>query len=234
MGKLFSTRQLLNRYPWLDKMRMDALGWICNHGSSFYDHSYRWFTLIAPGARRRIEVERKPFIIALYHGRMVGTLNLRPRERMTILISESRDGEMIARGCLGMGFSVARGSPAKGAVKGTLALLSAAESGNNLVFMVDGPRGPIFSVKPGIVRLASMSGLPIVPWVTSTRHSWVMGSWDRFFAPCWGTPIISILGEPIHVPADAGDDEIENYRLELATAMEKMRAATDTVWPLTR
>lgn len=232
MARLFSTRQLFLRYPALDKLRMDFLGWVCHYGSSFFGNSYRWFTLISPEAKRLLEDEKRQVLIALYHGRMVGTLDLRPRDRMTILISESRDGEMIARGCLGMGFSVARGSPAKGAVKGARAMLSAADEGNNLVFMVDGPRGPLWSIKPSLLRLAAVSGLPIVPWVTAGRSQIGLATWDFFLAPLWSTPMLSILGDPLQVPPEASDDELELLRLQLEERMNRMRQSADGVWAL--
>lgn len=230
--KLIRTRELLSRYPWLDTVRMDALGWICNHGTSFFDRQYRVVRIMSQGARAHLQADDKPVIYALYHGCMIGVLGLKPRKKLTILVSQSRDGEMIARGITGLGYSVARGSPAKGGVKGAVEMIKAARAGQSLIFMVDGPRGPEFKVKPGIIRLAQMTGIPILPVGLSSRTAMYMKSWDRFMASVWATPMAYVFGEPIKVPEDAGDDLQEDLRARLETAMSEVRATAEGVWAL--
>lgn len=233
MGKLFKSRELLSRYPWLDTVRMNFLEVVCNDGLGFFDRSYRIIKIFAPGAQKLLEEngDRKPFIWSIYHGRMVGALGLKPRSRMTILVSQSRDGEMIARGAKGMGFSIARGSSKQGAVRGALELVEAVKQGQDLAFMVDGPRGPKFQIKPGIIRMAEMLDIPIMPFVCSARSTWWMPSWDSFMAPWWSTPIVYIFGEPLHVPKGCSDEEQERLLAELQARMEHCRKAADAIWP---
>lgn len=231
----FKSRELLSRFPWLDTVRMDFLEQVCNHGTSFFDRSYRIIKIFAPGASTLLEEGegREPLIWSIYHGRMVGALGIKPRKRMTILISQSRDGEMIARGAKGLGFSTARGSSKLGAVRGALELVDAVKDGQDLAFMVDGPRGPKFSVKSGIIRMAEITQIPILPFVCSARSTWWMPSWDRFMAPWWSTPIVYIFGEPLHVPKGADEDEQERLRIELEQRMEFCRKMADDFWPVT-
>ncbi len=234
MGKKFKMRELLSRYPWLDTVRMNFLEWVCTDGIGFFDRSYRIVKFVAPGAAKLLtgDATRQPLIMAIYHGRMVGLLAVQPRKRVTILISPSRDGEMIARGMLGMGYSVVRGSSKQGGVKGALELIDAVEEGQDLAFMVDGPRGPKFVVKPGIIRIAEMTQVPIVPYVCSSRSTWWMGSWDRFMAAWWSTPTICMYGEPLYVPKDASPELQEELRLQLESRMEHMRMHTDNFWAI--
>ncbi|MBY0356462.1 MAG: DUF374 domain-containing protein [Candidatus Obscuribacterales bacterium] len=233
MARLFKTRELLSRYPWLDTVRMNLLGWICNHGTTFFDRSYAILKIMSPEAARLLEdPNRAPVTFAIYHGRMVGTLGLKPRKRLTILISQSRDGEMIARGAQGMGFSTARGSSKLGAVKGALELVEAVKTGKDLVFMVDGPRGPRFEVKPGIVRMAEITGTPIVPFICSARGAWSMPSWDKFMAASWGSPIVYIFGDPIYVPARCTEDKRQEIHKRLQETMEHLLQSADNLWSL--
>lgn len=233
MARLFKTRELLSRYPWLDTVRMNLLGWICNHGTTFFDRSYAILKIMSPEAARLLkDPHRPPVTFAIYHGRMVGALGLKPRERLTILISQSRDGEMIARGARGMGFSTARGSSKLGAVQGALELVEAVKTGKDLAFMVDGPRGPKFEVKPGVVRMAEITGTPIVPFICSARSSWSMPSWDRFMAPSWGSPIVYIFGDPIAVPARCTEDKREEIHKRLQETMEHLLQSADNLWSL--
>ena len=215
---------------------MNFLEVICNDGLAIWDHSYRIIKIFAPGAAELLHEgeTRKPVIWSILHGRMVGTLGIKPRKRMTILISPSRDGEMIARGARGMGFSIARGSSKQGAVRGALELVDAVKSGNDLVFMVDGPRGPRFSVKPGIIRMAEITQTPIQPFVCSAKSTMWMPSWDKFMAPNWSTPIVYIFGEPLHVPAGASDELQESLRAELENRMETCRLSADNFFEAMR
>ena len=234
MAKLFKTRELLSRFPILDTVRMNFLEFWCSDGTSFFDRSYRIIKFFEPGAAELLEegADRKPLIWSFYHGRMVGALGLKPRKRLTILMSPSRDGEMIARAGSRLGFSIARGSSKQGAVRGGLELMDAVKEGQDLVFMVDGPRGPRFEVKPGIIRMAEMTQCPILPFVCCARSTWWMPSWDRFLAPWWSTPIVYIFGEPLRVPKGATEEEQAQLQKELQNRMDHIRTMADSFWPV--
>jgi lysophospholipid acyltransferase (LPLAT)-like uncharacterized protein len=66
----------------------------------------------------------------------------------------------------------------------------------------DGPRGPRRSLKPGVVMIASQSGLAIVPAGIGFVRAWRFTSWDRFALPCPGSTMVGVVGEPIYVPRD--------------------------------
>lgn len=229
----FRPRDIFLRYPVLDAMRRWVLSNICGHGPTIFDRSYQITRVFPESARPYVEntwwteagaeAEIKPAIFAIFHGRMVGLLGLKPRDKLTILISHSRDGEVIARAANIMGFSTARGSPAQGGAKGALEMVSACQSGQRLAFTVDGPRGPAYSVKEGVVRLAEITNMPIVPFVCQTRTHFLMKSWDTFMGPFWGTPSLYLFGEPIHVPQDISDEEREQIRRRLESVMTRMR-----------
>lgn len=234
MAKLFKfkTRELFTRYPALDRLRTNFFVWWCNYGTSFFDRTYRRIRIVSPQARPYVLDEKKPVIFALYHGCMIALLGIHPRRRTTILISNSRDGEIIARACHGLGFSTARGSAGRGGVKGTLELLEAARQEQNIAFMVDGPRGPRQEVKIGIIRIAQMTGLPIVPIALSSRSAWWPGSWDRFTASSWASPMVTMFGEPVVVPENASEYQMENCRAQLEVRMKEMQRSADELWTL--
>lgn len=227
MAKLFRTRELFYRYKWLGDLRMNFFVWWCNHGTSWFDKSFRRVRVVSPNARAFVDDVKSPVIFAMYHGSMIAMLGLHPRKRLTILISNSRDGEMIARACVSLGYSSARGSSTRGGVKGTLELLEAAAQGQSLAFMVDGPKGPRHEVKPGVIRVASMCGLPIVPLAQASRGTWPMKSWDKFDASSWASPMVTVFGEPMYVPANVSDEECERLRLELDERMRKMHSSAE-------
>jgi len=235
-ARLFKTRELLSKYPVLDTIRMDALEQIATGFTNFWDASYRLIRFYDPEAAEILKEgpTRKPVIWSFYHGRMIGALGLKPRSRLKILMSPSRDGEMIARAGAHLGFSIARGSSKQGAVKGGLELMDAVKEGKDLVFMVDGPRGPRFEVKPGVVRMAEMTQIPIIPFVCHSRASWWIKSWDRFMASSWGSPTVYIYGKPLYVPKGASEEELNELCAELSRRMEHIRAQADGFWPAAR
>ncbi len=234
MGKRFRFQELLTRYPVLDALRLKTLVGICTHGIRFFTDSYKGTRIISPSARPYIDGE-SPALFALYHARMVGVLHvIQPRDKITILVSRSRDGEIIAQALEALGFSLARGSPAHKAVEATMQMIRAARSGQHLAIMADGPRGPIHTVKPGVIRLAELSGLPVIPFVCSARSAWWFWGWDRFMAPCFGTPVVYLYGDPLHVRADISDEEREALRLELESRMNQLRETADDYWTVDR
>ena len=235
-------RDIFLKYPLLDRFRRSVLVSVCKNGTLFSTSTYPVTAFYPPETRPYLDNiweenaengagktdidaadTSKPAIFAIYHGRMVGLPGLRPKSKLTILISNSRDGEMIARALQEIGFSTARGSPAHGGVRGALEMKTAAKANSRLAMMVDGPRGPRYEVKPGLVRLAEITGLPIIPFVTHTRQNYWMDSWDNFMAPFWGTPMLYIFGHPIDIPKGISQEESDSMTALLQTRMDKMR-----------
>jgi lysophospholipid acyltransferase (LPLAT)-like uncharacterized protein len=233
--KKFRIRDLMLKYPLLDKARVHGFAAFFRYGLFFYDTSYRRLAVIPEAAKPYVATagtwgskpgalnSLKPAVYAYFHGHMHVLLGLTPRERLTLIVSNSRDGEMIARAAEDMGYQVARGSRTEGGVKGALKLLGAANSDRSILFPVDGPRGPKEVVKPEVIRIAQLAGLPIIPVVARPRTMDKMKSWDNYNCPYTNSLMVYIFGAPISVEAPAdGDgegDHVEKMRLELETYM---------------
>ncbi|HET8773232.1 MAG TPA: lysophospholipid acyltransferase family protein [Thermoanaerobaculia bacterium] len=113
---------------------------------------------------RAENVERTPqYILAFWHAHLLLMLHSRYRKPISALISQSKDGEYIARVFDWYGVDSARGSSTRGGGAALRELLREARSGKNLAFTPDGPKGPARIAKDGVVYAAKMSGLPIVP-----------------------------------------------------------------------
>ena len=107
-----------------------------------------------------------------------------------------------------MGFNVCRGSSnRKGAVSGTLKLLSKLKEGENIAIMVDGPRGPLHEVKSGAIVLAREANVPIVPvhWYSPEFTFVRFPSWDKMTSPVGPCHLLNIFGDPIYT--DGKTDE---------------------------
>lgn len=161
---------------------------------------------------------KTPAIYAMWHAQQwgLGLFDLEDRKDINVLVSLSNDGELIARICHLLGFSLIRGSFKRKGEAAAREMISAAEAGQSIAFMVDGPLGPAKKVKKGAIRIAKMAKIPIIPVVPYTEKKKVFNSWDKYQVP-WTLWIkgTMVFGEPIYVPADADEAVEEEYRLKL-------------------
>ncbi|NUQ20608.1 MAG: DUF374 domain-containing protein, partial [Gemmatimonadaceae bacterium] len=110
---------------------------------------------------------RRPVIFSLWHGQMLPLLYQHRGEGVAVLISEHRDGEMIARAAAGLGFETVRGSTSRGAARALIGLVRTLNDGRDVAVTPDGPRGPAKSFAPGALVAAQRTGAAIVPVIAA-------------------------------------------------------------------
>ncbi len=158
-------------------------------------------------------------IFALWHARLLPLVYSHRRRGVSVLVSRSRDGALIAGIVERMGYVTARGSSTRGGEVGMRALLDHAAGGRLLAVTPDGPRGPAGHVKPGLAWLASHLGWPVVPVASASDRAWVMRSWDRFRVPRPFARVVVSYGEPVVVPRELDDAGLEHWRDALEQAI---------------
>ena len=104
-----------------------------------------------------------PIIIAFWHGRQLMMPLVYRGTSASILISQHRDGEIVANIMKNFGFDAIRGSSSRGGIQALRKLVSVGRQGQDLVITPDGPRGPACHVQMGVIFLAKLTGFPIVP-----------------------------------------------------------------------
>jgi lysophospholipid acyltransferase (LPLAT)-like uncharacterized protein len=148
--------------------------------------------------------------------------------RCSILISQSFDGELIARTLGLLGYGTVRGSSSRGGATGILALKGVIESGLPVVFTADGPRGPIYQTKIGPVKLAQMTGEKIGSFYLLPERAWEMRSWDRFLIPQPFSRVAVSWARAVTAPnAEDSAETLEAKRVELNDALERARVAAE-------
>ncbi|MHB0997103.1 MAG: lysophospholipid acyltransferase family protein [Elusimicrobiales bacterium] len=160
-----------------------------------------------------------PAVYALWHRQEVLMIWLHRNRGLTGLVSQSKDGEYMARILLGMGFNVIRGSSTTGGSQALRALTKAARSGYSIAVTPDGPKGPIFKVHPGIIFIAQKAGLPIIPAACALSNKKILRTWDRYQFPLPFGRIEAVYGEPIHV---AGTDDTAAKALEVENTLNRL------------
>ena len=144
------------------------------------------------------------------------------RDKLNILISKSIDGEIIARVVEKMGFKTVRGSQNKwwkdkGGKEATFELISRLNNGENIAVTVDGPCGPLHQVKNGVIKIAKLTGAPIIPvvWYSKSRFLSSLPTWDKLKIPLWFVKTINVYGTPIYVPETATKEEENQIKEQL-------------------
>lgn len=159
----------------------------------------------------------KQYLSGFWHGKqLLPGLRLRKlhQNRLAVLVSPSKDGEILSTLLKKIGYEIVRGSSRRDNVKGSLALMEKIKNGCSFGFAIDGPLGPIYKVKPGAVYMSQRFGVDIVPVGSAYSRKWRFEkAWDKFEIPKPFCKAVLYLGEPLHVPKDADLTKI-NEELE--------------------
>lgn len=169
--------------------------------------------------------ENRPFILTFWHGRLLMIPpTWRSDRRMHMLISQHRDGELIARAMDPFGIGTVRGSAAKAGKKdkggsGALRVMVRQLKLNEYAgFTPDGPRGPRMRASTGVIAAARLAKVPILPVTYAVKRRRVLNSWDRFILPWPFNRGVYLWGEPIDVHSDTTESP-EQAALRLETIM---------------
>ena len=169
-------------------------------------------------------------ILAFWHNRLL-LLPFVYRYRMHLknlvaMVSRSRDGEFVANFLDRFGFTTIRGSSSKGGGQTFTQAVRMARKGYDIAITPDGPRGPRYQVQPGIIKLAQMTSLPIVPVAYQASIRWELNSWDGFIIPAPCARLVLELAPVVTVPRRAGQSRIEQARICLQSRLESLNTST--------
>jgi lysophospholipid acyltransferase (LPLAT)-like uncharacterized protein len=143
------------------------------------------------------------FIFVAWHGDLLSQptnyFKARPNGVVKTMISQSKDGEIIAKVYSFLGIGSIRGSSSKGATKALISTIKEIKSGCDVALTPDGPRGPRFSVADGVIAIAQKSGARIVVLNSIPSSFWQFKSWDKFILPKPFGKIDFYMSEPFDI-----------------------------------
>ncbi len=189
------------------------------------------FTQVLPDRNlwRDVSENGTRYVFAFWHGDCMpmsyeADRSVNSFARMFMMASQSRDGELMTRFLTLNHFHVVRGSSSRGGARALLKMLHTLQPGDFAGLAVDAPRGPRHQVnKPGILYLAQRSGRPVVPVASRLDRKWVLKSWDQMEIPKPFARVEVHYGEPIVVPPDATEKQIEVLRLQLEQSLHTLK-----------
>jgi lysophospholipid acyltransferase (LPLAT)-like uncharacterized protein len=164
---------------------------------------------------------RQPVIFCLWHNRLALSMFIHRRHprKLAALVSASKDGALLSAVLGRFGVEQVRGSTSRRGPQALLELARQAEKGYDLAVTPDGPKGPRYVVQQGVISLAQVTGLPILPVICNSHWKFTLRSWDKFQIPLPFSRCEILYKEPILVSRDANEGEREQRRKELQASL---------------
>jgi len=144
-----------------------------------------------------------------------------------MLISAHRDGRIIAGAMTYFGIETIAGSTSRGGSSALREILKRLKEGGCIGITPDGPRGPAMTVSIGIVNIARLAGVPIVPVTYATSRRRELASWDRFHLALPFGRGVFLFGEPIEIGAELDEAGLEDVRSLIEARMVEMVREAD-------
>ncbi len=174
----------------------------------------QWVQLLKKGNKILLCTWHQQFFSAIRYFKNYSHLN------PGLMISQSRDGKLIAGVANRTGWHTARGSSSRGGKEAMDEMINHLKLHGLGAHILDGPQGPMGKVKPGVIKMAMESGTILVPFYTSSDNFWLFNSWDRFMLPKPFANVTLTYGSPISFKPPETDDEFEKQRKKLESIME--------------
>jgi lysophospholipid acyltransferase (LPLAT)-like uncharacterized protein len=193
-----------------------------------------WFStcrvkILQPEIHRQMALGSRPYIGATWHrGAIFYCYYYGPQHHM-VMFSQSEDGEYLARFAQKCGMIPVRGSSTRGGQRALVQMIRHLREGRgHCATVLDGPQGPRFVAKKGLLVLAKNTGVPLLPgnW-SADRAITLEKTWDRTMIPKPFSTVVIGYREPLFIPRDCSEEELEDYRLELEKRMNDVVREVD-------
>lgn len=171
-----------------------------------------------------------PVIFSLWHGDFLSCLYLyRYNKNIAVMASLSKDGDLITKSLDSLGYQTIRGSSSRGGARVLLEAVKKIKEGVTVAFTIDGPKGPAREVKPGIIKLAQKTGVPIVPLCLAYQKALKLHNWDGTRIPLPFSKCVIHIGKPLTIGSDIsiedGCEKLKSYMFECEElAHKKLKA----------
>jgi lysophospholipid acyltransferase (LPLAT)-like uncharacterized protein len=150
---------------------------------------------------RALRASGQRVIFTLWHGELLPLLWDHREQGIAVVISEHRDGEIIAQIAERLGYATVRGSTSRGGGRALIGLMRTIQAGRDGAVTPDGPRGPAHVFAAGAAIAAQRTGAPLVMVRASASRAWHLKSWDRFLVPKPFATVRVIYGPIVTVSA---------------------------------
>lgn len=209
---------------------------LCFLGSLYIRFVYltsRW-DVVNGDIPKKFWKEEKLFLLCFWHGRLL----MMPycwdlSKPIHMMISMHKDGRILSETVSHFGVKTIVGSTSKGGATALRNMVRTVKAGEYVGLTPDGPRGPRMRAQEGIVTIARLAKIPIVPIAYSSSRAKILGSWDRFLLPKPFGRGVFVWGDPIDIPHTSDKDKLETARLQVEDAITAVTVEADRLCGLT-
>jgi lysophospholipid acyltransferase (LPLAT)-like uncharacterized protein len=152
------------------------------------------------------------FVGVVWHKDFLFALDFFRRRKIVVMVSRSKDGEIVARALHRLGYRTVRGSSSAGGREALGELTDLVRDGWGSAIIADGPRGPARRAKVGCVLAGRNSGAPLIPWGCHADPNVTLRNWDGTMIPKPFAKITVAFGKPMYVPSGAPREDCEALR----------------------
>jgi lysophospholipid acyltransferase (LPLAT)-like uncharacterized protein len=167
------------------------------------------------------------FIYALWHENFLIPIARFGNSTVAALVSSHADGQLLGSLIRAKHMGMVRGSTSRGGIAAVRRVLRDDVAHRHLAVTPDGPRGPRRQVQPGIIYLASHTGMQIVPIGVGHQNPWRVNSWDSFAIPRPFSRVRCLFGEPLPIPSNLNPEMLEPHRNLLQIELDRLSHAAE-------
>ncbi len=177
------------------------------------ENENRWKDLRTQGTTVLLCAWHQQFFSAIHHFKTYSKFN------PGLMISQSKDGDLISGVANRTGWHTPRGSSSRGGKQAMGAMIDHLKTYGFGAHILDGPQGPMGRVKAGVIKMALEADAVVIPFYTKAEHAWFFNSWDRFMLPKPFSRVFITFGHEIRLEALDQKDDFEGQRQFIETAM---------------
>jgi lysophospholipid acyltransferase (LPLAT)-like uncharacterized protein len=178
------------------------------------ENEAQWKTLLDQGTPVLLCAWHQQFFAAILHFKQYA------KYRPGLMISRSRDGDLISGVANRVGWLTPRGSSSRGGKDAMNAMIAHLKKHGFGAHILDGPTGPMGKIKPGIIRMAHAAEARVVPFYITADHAWFFNSWDRFMLPRPFSRVCITFGAPVHLEPVKTADTFEQQRQDMESLLQ--------------
>jgi len=202
---------LLNILPWTGYLILKLIG------------ATQQTRVVNLAAVTRVFAEHGCAIFAFWHNRLMMIPYIYRRlfgmKDIVTLISSSRDGEYFVRALRLFRPYIVRGSSTRGGSAAFKALVRRIRDGMDCIITPDGPQGPKYSIQPGTIALARLTGVPIIPVSYWSSRSKILNTWDGFILTLPFGRTTYVFGEPVYCPRTTTESRMNSLAQTLRQSL---------------
>jgi lysophospholipid acyltransferase (LPLAT)-like uncharacterized protein len=206
-------------------------GYLAGYAMKLWGLTLRYEVNDLPGVTQPF-IAPAPVIFALWHNRI---FTMPPIWRGTggkarksvVLTSASKDGTTLATAMSMFGLGAIRGSSSRRAVSALIGMKKALQDGADVCVTPDGPKGPRYTVQPGVIKVAQATGAEIIPIHIRYSSAWRLKTWDRFVIPKPFSRVSVTFDKPHRIAPDMDTEAFEAARVALEHCLTQGSDDTD-------